>query len=386
MGRPSKAVGLESVSESVLAFALALAVLACGEVSDSSSGGGSGGPSSVTVEVTKIEPRLLVDVVALTGQLEAEYSVLLKPEIDGVVASIGFEEGQPVEKGHVLFTLKDEIQRAILEEARAEVRLAKQIYGREEKLQRRDASSLARIEDARARLDGAEARLRLAEIGLARTRIRAPFDGVPGLRLASPGSTVEEHDGLVQFDAIDKLQVLFTVTENAIALARTGGTIHVRVAAWGDEQFEGQVFYVSPTVDAATRRLVLKAWVPNPDYRLKPGMFANVDVLVAQRQDALIAPEAAMIYDRSGTYLWRMIEEDRAEKVPVEIGIRTGGGVEILRGISPGDVVVSAGTHKVMVGKTLSVIDSGAHLEAESEQIETAAPAAAPVPEEGAAS
>jgi membrane fusion protein (multidrug efflux system) len=344
-----------ALSSALLATSVALTI-ACGRAGE---GGddekGSFGPPQVTVEVTTIQPQLLIDTVALTGQLEAEHSVLLKPEIDGVVSSVDFVEGQPVSKGEVLVRLRDEMQRARVKEAEAALRLEQQVVAREDKLQRRDASSLARIEDARAKLDGASARLRLAEIELARTRIRAPFDGVPGVRLVSPGSTVEERDGLAQFDAIDKLQVIFTVTENAISLARVGGTIYVRVAAWGDEQFPGTVFFVSPTVDPATRRLILKAWVPNPGHRLKPGMFANVDVQIAERENALMVPEAAMIYDRNGTYVWRMIEEDRAEKVPVTIGLRTNGAVEILEGIEPGDAVVSAGTHKVMAGKKLTV-------------------------------
>jgi membrane fusion protein (multidrug efflux system) len=348
----------------------------CEQSADSAGGPRKHGPPPVTVEVTVIEPQLLIDTVALTGQLEAENSVVLKPEIEGVVATVEFEEGRPVPKGEVLFTLKDDMQRARVKEAEAELRLVAQVFEREEKLQRRDASSLARIEDARAKLDAARARLSLAEIGFARTRIRAPFDGVPGVRLVSPGATVEERDGLVQFDAVDELQVIFTVTENAISLARVGGTIHVRVAAWGDEQFPGKVFFVSPTVDPATRRLILKARVPNADHRLKPGMFTNVDVQIAQREGALIVPEAAMIYDRHGTYVWRMIDDEVAEKVPVEIGLRTDGVVEIVSGISPGDAVVSAGTHKVMAEKKLRAVHAGGA--ADSPAVETASPVRPP--------
>jgi membrane fusion protein (multidrug efflux system) len=156
----------------------------------------------------------------------------------------------------------------------------------------------------------------------------------------------------------------------------------VRVAAWGSEQFTGEVFFVSPTVDPATRRLILKARVPNPDHRLKPGMFANVDVQIAQRDHALIVPEAAMVYDRNGTYVWRMIEDDQAEKVPVEVGLRADGGVEIVDGISAGDTIVSAGTHKVLAGKKLHVLRAGedGRQDASGAAVETAAPATGAVP------
>jgi membrane fusion protein (multidrug efflux system) len=323
----------------------------------------------------------LIDTVALTGQLEAENSVLMKPEVDGVVASIEFVEGQPIAKGEVLITLRDDVQRATVKEAQAEMRLAEQVYGREAKLARRDASSVARIEEARAKLDTAQARLRLAEIELERTRIRAPFDGTPGARLVAPGARVEDHDALVPFDSIDRLQLLFTVPENAVRLAKLGGRIHVRVAAWPQERFAGEVFFVSPTIDPAARRLLLKAWVLNSDHRLKPGMFANVDVQIAERAAALMVPEAAIVYDRNGTYLWRMLDEDHAEKVPVKIGLRSAGEVEIVAGLSPGDAVVSAGTHKVMAGKRILTVESPGTAHAAEEP--TSTPDSVPDPVRG---
>ncbi len=347
--------GREICLVAVLSLGVA-GLVGCGDGSEPRPERAGGGPPPATVEVTIVEPRRLIDTVALTGQLEAEYSVLMKPELDGVVASIDFVEGQPIAMGEVLITLRDDVQQATVKEARAELRLAEQVFEREKKLARRDASSIARIEEARAKLDTAQARLRLAEIQLDRTRIRAPFDGTPGALLVAPGARVEEFDGLVPFDSIDRLQLIFTVTENAIGLARVGESIHVRVVAWPGERFPGKVFFVSPTVDPAARRLVLKAWVPNPDHRLKPGMFANVDVQIAEREAALSVPEAAMVYDRNGSYVWRVVEGSIAEKVPVRIGLRSGGTVEIVQGLQAGDAVISAGTHKVISGRKLRVV------------------------------
>jgi membrane fusion protein (multidrug efflux system) len=103
-------------------------------------------------------------------------------------------------------------------------------------------------------------------------------------------------------------------------------------------------------VDRATRRLIAKAWIPNADHRLKPGMFANVDVMVFEKESALTVPEAAMVYDRHGIYVWRVDEESRARKVPVEMGIRQRGRVEIVAGLAEHDRVISAGVNKVMAG------------------------------------
>ncbi len=338
----------------VAALCLGLVVVGCG--GDDAPAAAGPEPTPDTVEVTTLVPETLVDTVSLTGQLEAENSVVVQPETAGVVSRIEFVEGKPVEKGDVLLYLGDDMERARVDEARAALRLAKQVYERENKLARRDASSLARMEETRAQLETARAQLQIAEIELERMRVRAPFDGIPGARLVAPGERVEDDTGLVAISAVDRLQLLFTVPETAVALARMGGEIQARVAAFPGESFAGTVFFVSPTIDPASRRLVLKAWIQNPDHRLKPGMFANVDVEVSKRHGALLVPEASMVYDRNGIYVWRVVEGDRVEKVPVHIGLRQAGRVEIVEGLSPGDRVVSAGTNKVMAGERVRAV------------------------------
>ena len=308
------------------------------------------GPSLVTVEFLTVEPETLRDEVALTGQLEAEYSVVLRTEIDGVIESIEFEEGQPVEEAAILFRLRDEEQQARHQEALAELRLAQDVFDRTQRLTKQDVSSVARRAKATAELDIAKARVSLAKLELERTRIRAPFAGVTGARLVAPGDRATPEDGLVSIAAVDRLQLIFTVQEMASALARIGAIIHARVASWPGERFRGEVFFISPSVDPASRRLILKAWIQNEGHRLKPGMFANVDIEIAVRPGALLVPEASIVYDRHGSYVWRITESDLAEKIPVEIGLRQRGRVEIVRGIRAGDRIVSAGTNKLMAG------------------------------------
>jgi membrane fusion protein (multidrug efflux system) len=307
----------------------------------------------VAVELYQVLPEAVVDEVALTGQLEAADKVFLKSEIAGVISSIHFEEGARVEAGDVLFRLDDREQRARLAEAQAEQRLAQDVYDRTQTLTSRDVSSLARKTEAAAELDKAMARTELARLQLDRTRIRAPFDGVVGVRLVAPGSRVEDEIPLVELVAIQRLQALFTIQERYVPLARVGLPIHVRVAAYPGERFPGEVFFVAPSLDAAARRLILKAWIQNEDHRLKPGMFVNVDVEIAAKDDALMVPETAIVYDSHGVFVWRQGAEGKAEKIPVELGLRQEGRVEIAAGVSPGDVIVSAGVHKVMAGKRL---------------------------------
>jgi membrane fusion protein (multidrug efflux system) len=316
--------------------------------------GAESAPKPIFVEAVQAQNEEFVHRVLLSGSLDAEYAVELKPEIEGVVESFHGVEGGPVSKGDVLFRLKDDEQQARLQEAQANLALAEDVFRRTKRLSSKDISSLARQAEARAGLDAARAKLALAEVQLERTLVRAPFDGVLGSRRVSPGARMDEKDVLISLEAIDRLQIVFTLQEMGIPIARVGAPVIVRVIAWPDEGFPGKVFYVAPSVDIATRRLILKAWVPNDHHRLKPGMFGNVEVEVARKEDALLLPESAMVYDRHGTYVWRVDAEQQAEKVPVEIGRRQGGRVEIVGGIAAGDWIISAGTNKVLAGKRVS--------------------------------
>lgn len=351
----------------VLCLLLTAAVgLGCGDMKDSdSSSPMSGGPKPVRVEGLRVVGEEFVQLAMLTGQLEAEHSVLIKPETWGVVESVYGIEGAPVKKGEILFRLRDAEQRARLREAEAGVRLAADVYDRTERLSTADISSQARGTEAAANLDVARAKLERAKVDLERTKIRAPFDGVLGSRLVSPGSKMDEKEGMVTLDAIDRLKLSFTVPEIAVALARLGGRVGARVISYPDRVFPGEVFFISPHIEVSTRRLVIKAWIANDEHLLKPGMFANVEVEVARKPNAILLPEAAMVYDRHGIYVWREDEDGKARKVPVVIGFRQGGRVEVVEGVAIGDRVIVAGTHKVLAGSLLDFGD-------EAEQIESA--------------
>ena len=330
---------------------LAAGGLACGRDGVEAGHAAGEGPP-ITVELVKVEPQLLRDTATFSGQLDAEYSVEVKAETNGVIESMLFEEGQAVKKGAVLFRLRDDEQEARLAEAIANRELAQEVWDRTQELVSRDVSSAAQRDRAAAELAVAKARVDLARVGLDRTRIAAPFDGVVGARRVAPGDRITDKMSLIRIDSIDRLQVSFAITEQGVALARTGVKLGVKVAPYPDEVFPGEVFFVSPSLDAATRRLILKAWVPNSDHRLRPGLFANVDLEIAQRENALLVPESAVVFDREGTYVWRQ-KVDVAERVPIEIGLRKGGRVEVTLGLNPGDTIVTAGTHKVVEGRKL---------------------------------
>ena len=131
------------------------------------------------------------------------------------------------------------------------------------------------------------------------------------------------------------------------------------VGPYPGEVFPGKVFFVSPTLDPATRRILAKAWVPNPDGRLRAGLFASVDMEIGERENAILVPESALILDRQGTYVWKLLEDNVATRAPVEVGLRQKGRVEVTLGLQPGDRIVTAGAHKVSEGKKVLVAQAG---------------------------
>jgi membrane fusion protein (multidrug efflux system) len=343
-------IPLGSAPLAALLASLGLAGAGCGP--DGVDAGHAAEGSPITVELLKVEPQLLRDTATFSGQLDSEYSVELKAETNGVVEEVLFDEGQTVKRGAVLFRLRDDEQRARLSEAVANRDLAQEVWDRTQQLVSRDAASAAQKDRAAAELAVARARVDLARVGLDRTRISAPFDGVVGARRVAPGDRITDKMALVRIDKIDRLQLSFAITEQGVAFARTGAKIDVRVRPYPDEVFSGEVFFVSPSLDPATRRLILKAWVQNPDHRLRPGLFANVELELAQRENSLLIPESAVVFDRAGTYVWR-VHGEIAERVPIEIGLRKHGRVEVTLGLQPGDTIVTAGTHKVIEGRKL---------------------------------
>jgi membrane fusion protein (multidrug efflux system) len=338
------------IARGVVLLVAATSAIGC---TDSGATAPAPGPAPIVVELTNVATEEMRDVVDLVGQLEAEESVLIKPETRGVIATVDFVEGQEVAAGTLLFRLRDEEQQARLHEADANLLLANEQYDRAKTLAAQRSVSQDELDRAVASRDAAKARRELARVALDRTMIRAPFDGALGARLVSPGDRVDTNTGLVNIEALARLRLLFSLPEVAVPLARIGMPLELTVAARPGDRFAGEVYFVAPALDAANRRLLLKALVPNPERKLRPGMFATIRVEVARHPDALVIPETALAYDAGGAYVWRLNGDHTAERAHVTVGLRSAARVEITAGLRAGDRIVAAGTHKVTAGAPL---------------------------------
>ncbi|SAI73247.1 RND efflux membrane fusion protein [Bordetella ansorpii] len=307
----------------------------------------------VRVEVVAVDRVPFTRGIAAVGSLRSDESVVLRPEVAGRVQHIEFREGQAVERGQVLVRLDDSVPRAELAQARASLSLAESRHRRAVDLHGRGFVSLQARDDAVSELKVQQAAAQLAQARLDKMTIRAPFSGIVGLRDVSVGDYVNQGQDLAPLESIDPLKVDFRVPEMYLSKVSVGQRLTMRLDALPGRDRSGEVYAVSPLVDAGGRSILLRATVPNSDASLRPGMFARVQLTFAEDR-ALVVPEAALSPSGQSQYVYR-VRDGRAQRVEVTIGERREGRVEILAGVAAGDQLVVAGLQRLTDGSPVSV-------------------------------
>lgn len=316
---------------------------------------GPPGGFAVPVEAEPVRVGRLAEEILAVGTLKSNESVLLRPEVAGRIAEIAFAEGTPVKAGQTLVQLDDSIPRAELAQAEANLALAEANAARAQELFARGAGSAANRDQALAALRTGRAAVELARARLEKYRLVAPFDGIVGLRRASPGDFVNVGQEIVNLESIDPIKLEFRVPEVALPALRVGQRISVRVDAYPDRSFEGEVYAIDPAADAAGRSIAVRARLPNPEGLLRPGLFARVVLTVREEPEALLVPETAVV-PFAGRILVMKVVEGRAQPAPVTLGLRRDGMVQVTSGLAPGDVVITAGQMKAQPGAAVAVI------------------------------
>lgn len=307
------------------------------------------------VRMEKVLAATVTDSVAGVGTLLAGESVLIRPEIAGRIAAFHFEEGQRVARGARLVSLDDAILRAQLAQAQAAAQLAQRKLERARDLAARNFLSQQALDEARENASQAQARLREDEARLDKTVIRAPFAGVIGLRLSSPGAYVKEGEDIARLEKIDTLKLDVAVPEVYFPKIRVGQKLTVMVDAWPGEIFQGEVYAMAPFVDRDTRTIRVRARVANAAARLRPGMFARVTAPLPPRI-ALTIPEQAVV-PKGGKLLVFKVSDGHANPVPVQIGARRDGRAEVVSGLAAGDTVVVEGQMKLKPGAAVVPVE-----------------------------
>ncbi|MCP1336471.1 efflux RND transporter periplasmic adaptor subunit [Futiania mangrovi] len=309
-----------------------------------------GGGRIVPVNVADAELRAVDTVVDVVGSLLANETVIVRPEIAGRITAISFEEGQRVAKGDLLFTLDDSIYAAELEQDEAALLLSQRTFDRARELLQRGAGTARSRDEAVSQLEVDRAGVELARARLEKTRLRAPFEGIVGLRRVSVGAYVTPGQDLVDIADIDPIKVEFRVPERYSAQLREGLEVEIIVDALQGRTFSGSVYALSPVADVEGRSIAMRARIPNAESLLRPGLFSRVRLVLDTRENVVSVPEQAIVTRADGRYVYRVTAGQTVEFVKVRLGVRQPGWVEIVEGIAPGETVVTAGQLKLRPG------------------------------------
>ena len=304
------------------------------------------------VTTVQVMPRPFAETISSTGTLRAEEGVDLQAETSGKIVSIDFEEGKAVKRGDLLLKLNDADLRASLERYRYGQKLA-------EARERRYAALLAEhvvtqqdYDTALGDVNVQKANVDLYSAQIEKTEVRAPFDGVVGLRYVSNGAYVSASTQIATLQRLDKLKVDFAVPEKYSGRVKVGREITFTVAG-GLRRFAGRIYAIDPRIDAGTRTILLRAVCDNADRGLLPGAFANVTLPLDQIADALLVPAEAVIpgLDEKNVFV---AQDGVAQRRAVETGARTAEQVHILSGLQPGDIVITSGLQNMRQGQPVA--------------------------------
>ncbi len=308
-------------------------------------------PSMVTGMVLKPQP--FADNLSLSGSIEANEQVEIRSEVSGIVESINFNEGSKVAKGQVLFKVNDLELRAQLSKALTAQQLASENARRAKLLLEKEAISREEFDIASADFRSAQSESQLIRAQLAKTTVRAPFSGTIGLRSISKGTFVTPETVVAKLVNTAQVKITFSIPEKYASQMTAGKNISFTTAGSRDT-FSARIYAVEPEVEVATRTLRLRAVAENPEGKLIPGTFANVELPLDRIENALLVPTEALIPIQNG----KKIFVDRggsAKEVVVETGARTDKDVLITSGLKPGDTVLVTGVMSLRDGAPVKV-------------------------------
>ena len=310
-------------------------------------------PGVIVSEAQVIDFPLIIEAL---GTARANEAIDIRPLVSQRIVAIRFEESEHVEAGRVLVELQSAEARADVASAKATLAESTSQLRRAQQLYETKAVSASHLDQRLTRRDADRAALDAAEARLADTQVSAPFAGVLGLRNVSLGSYVTPDDVITTLDDMDPIKLDFAVPETVLAQLAPGLPITAKSAAWPGVDFTGRVESIDTRVDPVSRTLTVRALLPNTETRLRPGMFLTV-TLLRENVRALVVPETALVPERSRVFVFVVGADDTIERREVRIGRRSPGLVEVMGGLSAGEVVVVEGTQKAIPGRAVRVIE-----------------------------
>ena len=307
------------------------------------------------VVVQKVSLYLFADIIEAIGTARANESLTLTAQISDTVQKVHFTDGAEVEAGTILVTLTNAEELANVSGALASYTEARQQFERTKPLVDKGALSQASLDAATRTLDEATARLNAARARAGDYVITAPFAGLLGLRQVSPGTLVSPGTEITTLDDITIIKLDFSIPERFISILRPGQEIAAKAAAYPDVEFRGIVKTINSRVNPVTRAVAVRAEIDNRERYLRPGMLLTVD-LVSNLKEALSVPEKSLIPVGGSQFVFVVGEDNKVERIEIEVGRRYGNRVEVLSGLKAGDLIVISGLLRLGPGMAVRVL------------------------------
>ena len=354
--------------------------------------GGPGGPGGgprvpMTVELGTAKRGDLAAHLTVVGNLIGLQTVEVAPRVGGRLLSVSVQLGDSVRRGQTIAKVEDrevaeqvrqaeasmEVSKATIRQREADLRVAELNYDRSKNLFSRQLLAKQALDDAESRYLAAvaqldlskaqqaqnEARLQELKFNLNNTIITSPVDGFVGRRNVDPGAMVNTNTAIASVVDISRLKLVVNVVEKDLRMVNPGDVGVVEVDAYPGEKFNGRIARVAPVLDPATRTAPIEIEIPNSGNRLKPGMYARISLAVEERKNALVAPKSAVIDFENKRGVWQPNADNRAQFVPVTLGIEGPETVEIVSGLKDGDRFVTTGATAVRNNDQLIIAGQG---------------------------
>jgi membrane fusion protein (multidrug efflux system) len=319
--------------------------------------------SAAKVNYSEWQPR-----IEAVGALRAVKGAELSLEVSGVVESISFNSGDDVEEGAALLKLRtaDDVARLHSLEAMAE--LSDITYERDQKQFKMQAVSQATLDTDAANLKNAQAQVSQQQAIIDKKLLRAPFAGHLGIRAVDLGQYLGPGTVIVTLQALDPIFVDFFVPQQSVSQVQLGQSVTVKIDAFKDETFTGEISAINPKVDTGSRNVQVRATLKNPDHKLLPGMYVTIDIATGSPHNYVTLPQTAITYNPYGDTVYVVIDgKDKdadgkpqriARQTFVTVGPTRGDQVAVLKGLDDGDMVVTAGQIKLHNGSVVLIDNS----------------------------
>lgn len=318
---------------------------------------GPGGPRrQIAVDIVVIQPQKLQDKIFTNGTTVSNEEVELRSETSGKITQILFEEGKRVKKGDLLVKINDAELQATLKKNLSRETLARDKEARFKQLLEKNMTSQQEYDVALSELNGVIADVEFTRAQIEKTEVRAPFDGIVGLRSVSVGSFISTQTSIAKLQSINPIKIDFSVPQKYFGVLKEGKSINVKLPNTG-KTFIGKIYAVEPKIEENTRTVKARALVSNERNELTPGAYVEVEIILEELSSAILVPSFTIVPDIEGEKVF-VYKNGKAVLQKVTTGIRTEKDVQIISGLEKGDSLIVSGIIQLRPNMPVTIKDS----------------------------